>query len=62
MSLVQCIEPPEWTYRTSESIDIAKGKDAIIDFAREFVKRKKVKYGNVDAYVEKVVTKFKEML
>lgn len=60
--LVEGMEPPEWTYRTSESVDIAKGKDAIIDFAREFVKRKKVKDDNVDAYVEKVVAKFKEML
>lgn len=55
-------EPPEWTYRTSENIDISKGKDAIADFVLDFVKRKKVKDDNVDSYVEKVVAKFKEML
>lgn len=54
-------EPPEHTYRTSPCIEIAKGKDAIVDFARDFLNKETKNYKMKD-HVDDVIRQFKEAL
>lgn len=54
-------EPPEHTYRTSPCVEIAKGKDAIVGFARDYLEKETRNY-EMKKYVDDVIRQFKEAI
>lgn len=54
-------KPPKHTYRTSPSVEIVKGNDAILQFATEYLNNETHGY-NMQNYIDETIRLFKEAL
>ena len=54
-------KPPEHTYRTSPSVEVVNGNDAILQFATEYLKHETRCY-NMQKFIDETIRLFKEAL